>query len=88
MDLTNNTISYHRRQSIVSSLMNSPQAKSMLKKRAHILQSQDADLFGKEFRQHLVEAVKEKNNQGRRLSNTCLSQIFRRKPCLKDLTQN
>ena len=72
MGQTNNTISYHHRQSIDSSLMNPPQAKSKLKKRAPIPQSQDTDLFGKEFRQHLVESVKVKNNQ-----RMCLSKYLR-----------
>ena len=96
MGQTNNTISYHHRQSIDSSLMNPPQAKSKLKKRAPIPQSQDTDLFGKEFRQHLVESVKVKNNQ-----RMCLSKYLRNiitwkvitnfqedKPCSEDLTQN
>ena len=37
------TIFYHRRLSILSSLMNPPQAKSISKNKAAILQSQDAD---------------------------------------------
>ena len=59
MGETNNTVSY-RRLSILSSLMNPPPAKSLLKDKAAILLSQDANLFGKEFRQHLVGTVKAK----------------------------
>ena len=45
MGQTNNTISYHRRVSILSSLTNPRQGKSLLKNKAAILQSQYVDLF-------------------------------------------
>ena len=64
MGQTNNTTSYHHRLNILSNLMNPPQAKSMLMNRTPILQSQDSDLFGKEFRQHLKEKVKVKTIKG------------------------
>ena len=48
------------RLSILSSLMNPRQVKSLLKNKTTVLQSQYANLFGKEFRQHLVEKVKAK----------------------------
>ena len=48
------------RLNILSSLMNPRQVKSLLKNKATVLQSQYVNLFGKEFRQHLVENVKVK----------------------------
>ena len=55
---TNNTISYHWRLNILRALLNQTQAKAMLKEHAEILQTLDSQLFGKEFRQNLVEMVK------------------------------
>ena len=50
MGLTSNTVFCHRRLIILSSLMNPQQAKSLLKNKAAILQSQYINLVGKELR--------------------------------------
>ena len=50
MGLTSNTVFCHRRLIILSSLMNPQQAKSLLKNKAAILQSQYVNLVGKELR--------------------------------------
>ena len=48
------------RLSILSSLMNPRQVKSLLKNKATVLQSKYVNLFGKEFCQYLVEKAKAK----------------------------
>ena len=55
---TSNSISYHRRYNILSSVCSPQEAKNMLKNKAELLQTNDEKCFGKEFSDHLTESVK------------------------------
>ena len=56
---TNIALSYHRRFSALDGVMKSTiQEKSMLKNKSELLQKENKDLFGKEFREQISEAVK------------------------------
>ena len=56
---TNIALSYHRRLSALDGVMKSTiQAKSMLKNKSELLQKENKDLFGKEFREQISETVK------------------------------
>ena len=56
---TNIALSYHRRLSALDGVMKSTiQAKSMLKNKSELLQKENKDLFGKEFRDQILETVK------------------------------
>ena len=57
----NNTISYHRRLNILNGIMtNHIQAKTMLKEKASLLEKDDENLFGKDFREQMNETLKAK----------------------------
>ena len=59
MAQTNIALSYHRRLSALDGVMKSTiQAKSMLKNKSELLQKENKDLFGKEFREQISETVK------------------------------
>ena len=55
-----NLITYHRRMNVMNNLMNPAEVKSMLKEKASLLQQDDKNLFGKQFREHLTETIKAK----------------------------
>ena len=57
-----NLISYHRRYNILSSMWSPQEAKNMLKNKVELLQTNDENLFGKEFSDHLTESVKSKKS--------------------------
>ena len=54
---TSNSISYHRRYNILSSVRSPQEAKNMLKNKLELLQTNDENLFGKEFSYHLTEST-------------------------------
>ena len=56
---TNIALSYYRRFSALDGFMKSTiQIKSMLKNKSELLQKENKDLFGKEFREQILETVK------------------------------
>ena len=56
---TNIALSYYRRFSALDGFMKSTiQIKSMLKNKSELLQKENKDLFGKEFREQISETVK------------------------------
>ena len=56
---TNIALSYHRRLSALVGVMKSNiQAKPLLKNKSELLQKENKDLFGKEFREQISETVK------------------------------
>ena len=59
---TSNSILYHRRYNILLSVCSPQEIKNMLKKKVELLQSNDENLFGKEFSDHLTESVKSKKS--------------------------
>ena len=59
---TRNSISYHRRYTILSGVSSPQEAKNMLKNKTELLQTTDENLFGKEFSDHLTESVKSKKS--------------------------
>ena len=59
MGQTNIALSNHRHLSVLDGVMKSTvQAKSMLKNKSELLQRENKDLFGKEFREQISETVK------------------------------
>ena len=59
---TSNSISYHWRYNILSSVCSPQEAKNMLKNKAELLETSNENLFGKEFSDHLTESVKSKKS--------------------------
>ena len=59
---TSNSISYHRRCNILSSVYSPEEAKNILKNKKELLQTNDENFFGKEFSDHLTESVKLKKS--------------------------
>ena len=58
---SSNAMPYHRRLSVLGSVMNSQyQVKSMLIEKAPLLQKHDEYLFGKKFRNHIADTIKSK----------------------------
>ena len=58
---SSNAITYHRRLTVLGSVMNSQcQVKSMLKEKASLLQKHDEYLFGKKFRNQTADTIKSK----------------------------
>ena len=58
---SSNAITYHRRMNVLGSVINCQyQVKSMLKEKASLLQKHDEYLFGKKFRNHIVDTIKSK----------------------------
>ena len=49
---TINSISYQRRYNVLSSVCSRQEAKNMLKNKVELLQTNDKNLFGKEFSDH------------------------------------
>ena len=60
---TSNSISYHRRYNILSSVCSPQEVKNMLKNKVELLQTNDENLFGKEFSGHLTVSVKSKKKK-------------------------
>ena len=59
---TSNSISYHRRYSILSSMCSPLDAKIMLKNKLELHQTNDEILFGNLFSDHLTESIKSKKS--------------------------
>ena len=58
---SSNAITYHRRLTVLGSVMNSQyQVKSMLKEKGSLQQKHDEFLFEKKFRNHITDTVKSK----------------------------
>ena len=58
---SSNTVTYHRRYSLLNALMNSStQSKETLKEKKDLVQKHDKKLLGKKFRKHIVEVTKER----------------------------
>ena len=55
-----NSISYERRKNVLGALMSSTQVSTMLKEKADLLKENDGSLFGKDFRDHVIETCKAK----------------------------
>ena len=55
---TSNSILYHQRYNILSSVCSLQEAKNMLKNKVELVQTNDEILFGKEFSDHLKESLK------------------------------
>ena len=62
LDQTSNSILYHRRYNILSSVCSPQEAKNMLKNKEELLQTNDENLFGKEFSDHFTDLVKSKKS--------------------------
>ena len=59
VDQTNTAASYHGRLSVLDDVTNNlSQAKSMLKTKSYLLQKEDKDLIGREFRDQITETAK------------------------------
>ena len=59
---TSNSILYHQRYNILSSVCSLQEAENMLKNKVELVQTNDENLFGKEFSDHLTESVKSKKS--------------------------
>ena len=59
---TSNSISYHRRHTILSSMCSPLDAKIMLKNKLELHQTNDEILFGNRFSDHLTESIKSKKS--------------------------
>ena len=58
---SSNAITYHRRLNVLGYIMNSQyQVKTMLREKAALLQKHDSELFGKTFRNHIVDTITSK----------------------------
>ena len=56
------SILYHPRYNILLSVWSPQEAKNMLKNKAELLQTNDENIFGKQFSNHLTESVKSKKS--------------------------
>ena len=58
---SSNAITYHRRLNVLEWIMNSQyQVKTIIKEKAALLQKHDSELFGKKFRNYIVDTIKSK----------------------------
>ena len=57
---TSNSILYHQRYNILSSVCSRQEAKNMLKNKVELVQTNNENLFAKEFSDHLTESVNSK----------------------------
>ena len=86
MGQTFTAMSYHRRLSALHGVMESTmQAKSILKNKSELLQKENKDLFGKEFREQISEIVKA-HKQSKELSASAVYKdaASGNQPCRKD----
>ena len=76
-----NAISYSRRFNLLSNMLNDPRrAKSVLKEKAPVLQTNDENLFGKKFRSYVIETERSKKKTVEAFASESRKQPFQLGP--------
>ena len=76
-----NALSYNRRFNLLSNMLNDPRrAKSVLKEKAPVLQTNDENLFGKKFRSYVIETERSKKKTVEAFASESRKQPFQRGP--------